>query len=80
MGKDKDKMESWDGNIAEVSEAVEGVITIETAEELAGLAKNVNDGNTYKGYTIKFSLDYHPIIENIRDVIPFPRTPGNCEF
>lgn len=56
-GKDKENIETWDGTIAEVSEAVEGVITIETAEELAGLAKNVNEGNTYKGYTIKLSVD-----------------------
>lgn len=51
------KMETWDGNVASVSDAVDGIITIDTAEELAGLAKNVNEGTTYKGYTIKLAVD-----------------------
>jgi len=57
-GKNKDsKMETWDGSIADVSEAVDGVITIDTAEELAGFAKEVNEGTTYEGYTIKLAAD-----------------------
>ena len=56
--KDKDpKMETWDGSIKEVSEAVDGIVTIDTAEELAGLAKKVNEGTTYEGYTIKLAVD-----------------------
>jgi len=55
--KDDDKMEKWDGTIEEVSEAEDGVITIDTAEELAGLAKKVNEGTTYSGYIIKLAQD-----------------------
>lgn len=51
------KMETWDGGIAEVSAAVDGVITIETAEELAGLAKMVNEGEGFAGKTIKLMCD-----------------------
>lgn len=55
---DKDpKVETWNGKVAEVSAAVENVITIETAEELAGLAKEVNDGNSFEGKTIKLTCD-----------------------
>ncbi|MBQ7917233.1 MAG: hypothetical protein IJ310_00265 [Clostridia bacterium] len=51
-------METWDGSVAEVSEAdLNGVITIETAEELAGLAEEVNLGNTFEGVTIKLDCD-----------------------
>lgn len=50
-------IETWDGTIGEVSEAVDGVITIDTAEELAGLAKKVNEGMNYSGYTIKLAVD-----------------------
>ena len=60
VGCDKDdttKMETWDGTIAEVSEAENGVIIIETAEELAGLAKKVNEGTNYAGHTIKLAVD-----------------------
>ena len=49
--------EVWDGKIAKVSNAVNGVVTIETAEELAGFAKSVNDGNTYDGITVKITCD-----------------------
>ena len=38
-------------------DAVDGVITITTAEQLAALAKNVNDGNSYSGQTIKLGSD-----------------------
>ncbi len=55
--KPDEKTEMWDGSVVEVSEAVDGVITIDTAEELAGLAKSVNQGNTYEGVTIKLACD-----------------------
>lgn len=56
--KDDDpKMEIWDGTKIEVSESVNGVITIETAEELAGLAEAVYEGNTFEGKTIKLTCD-----------------------
>ena len=53
----RDKIETWDGTVGEVSEAVDGIITIDTAEELAGLAKKVNEGTNYSGYTIKLAVD-----------------------
>lgn len=39
-------------------------------------------GCTHSGFGMGFErlLIYLTGIENIRDVIPFPRTPGNCEF
>lgn len=57
--KDKEpKMETWDGTIIEVSSADEnGVILIETAEELAGLAEEVNEGNNFAGKTIRLVCD-----------------------
>lgn len=58
--KDKDDkvtIDTWDGTIATVSEAINNVITIETAEELAGLAKSVNEGTTYEGITVKLVCD-----------------------
>lgn len=53
----KNKMETWNGKTSEVSAAKDNVITIETAEELAGLAKSVNAGNTYEGVTVKLTKD-----------------------
>ena len=37
---------------------------------------------THSGFGMGFErlLIYLTGVENIRDVIPFPRTPGNCEF
>lgn len=39
-------------------------------------------GVTHSGYGLGFErmLMYLTGVENIRDVIPFPRTPNNCEF
>ena len=39
-------------------------------------------GCKHSGFGMGFErlLIYLTGIENIRDVIPFPRTPGNCEF
>lgn len=51
-------IETWDGSTATVSAAdTQGVITIETAEELAGLAAAVNAGETFEGKTIKLTCD-----------------------
>jgi len=47
----------WDGTTDAVPEDIEGVITIATAEQLAGLAESVNDGNDYDGITIKLVAD-----------------------
>lgn len=61
-GCDKDddnttQMETWDGTFTSVSKAEDGVITIDTAEELAGFAKSVNEGTNYKDITIKLAVD-----------------------
>ncbi|MCI8445168.1 MAG: asparagine--tRNA ligase, partial [Bacilli bacterium] len=39
-------------------------------------------GCKHAGFGMGFErlLIYITGVENIRDVIPFPRTPGNCEF
>ena len=39
-------------------------------------------GCTHSGFGMGFErlIMYLTDIENIRDVIPYPRTPGNCEF
>ena len=57
--KDKEpQMEVWDGTTLEVSAAdSNGLILIETAEELAGLAKEVNEGNNFAGKTIRLTCD-----------------------
>ena len=47
----------WDGTTANVPEAVDGVIAITTAEQLAGVAKAVKEGTTYEGVTIKLEAD-----------------------
>ena len=51
--------DTWTGNVTEISteDAVENIITIKTAAELAGLAKAVNSGVTFEGYTIKLASD-----------------------
>lgn len=59
--KDKETkatIDAWDGTVAEVSAADNNnVIIIETAEELAGLAKSVNEGTDYDGITVKLARD-----------------------
>ncbi len=47
----------WDGTKTTVSAAVNNEITIETAEELAGFAEDVNNGTDYYGITIKLTQD-----------------------
>ena len=39
-------------------------------------------GCTHAGFGMGFErlLIYLTGVENIRDVIPYPRTPGNCEY
>ena len=49
--------DTWNGTIEVVSKAKNGVVTIETAEELAGFANDVNEGNTYEGITVKLMCD-----------------------
>ncbi len=49
--------QQWDGSIAAVPTAVNNVIEITSAKQLAGLAKAVNEGNTFEGYTIILTKD-----------------------
>ena len=49
--------DTWDGTAGTVPDAVEGVITITTAEQLAAVAAAVNGGNDYSGVTIKLGAD-----------------------
>ncbi|MBQ8762115.1 MAG: hypothetical protein IJZ26_02195 [Clostridia bacterium] len=49
--------EVWDGTCATVSPADNGVITIDTAEELAGVAKAVSEGEDFEGVTLKLACD-----------------------
>ena len=51
------KLDVWDGTIVEVSLAQNGVIEIDSAEELAGLAKSVNKGDSYQDITIKLTTN-----------------------
>lgn len=50
-------IDAWNGQAETVPTAIEGVITITTAEQLAGLAKAVNEGTNYAGVTIKLDAD-----------------------
>lgn len=43
----------WNGTVGTVGNAVSGVIEINSAEELAGIASAVNNGTTYEGVTLK---------------------------
>jgi len=49
--------QQWDGTIAAVPTAVNNVIEITSAKQLAGLAKAVNEGNTFDGFTIVLTKD-----------------------
>ena len=49
---------SWDGTVSNsLPEAVNGVIGITTAEQLAKVAAMVNAGNTFEGVTLKLYVD-----------------------
>ena len=52
-----DNTDKWDGKVADVPMAINNVIKISTAEEFAGFAKSVNEGNTYEGYVIRLTND-----------------------
>jgi hypothetical protein len=45
--------DTWDGTVGTLSEEVENVFTIESAEELAAFADAVNNGTTFAGKTVK---------------------------
>lgn len=50
-------MEAWDGTITTVSNPENGVLSIRTAEELAGFARSVNQGKSYEGVTVRLEND-----------------------
>ena len=58
LGRDAATLNYWDGSVGTLPEAVENVITIRYAEELAALAKAVNEGNDFAGYTIVLSRNF----------------------
>lgn len=64
---------TWNGTVGTVPNAVNDVIEISTAEQLAGLASEVNSGNTYANYTVKLVID---IDLNNRDWTPIGRVIG----
>lgn len=47
----------WNGKIGKLPAVVDGVVSIKTAEELAALAKEVNEDNFFSGITIKLIDD-----------------------
>jgi len=47
----------WNGDSTSVPQAVNNVINITKASQLAAIAKDVNGGNTYTGVTIKLEAD-----------------------
>ena len=51
------EVSTWDGTVGTVPDAVDGVITITTAQQLAALAKAVNNGTNFRGITIKLGAD-----------------------
>ncbi len=48
-------IDEWDGTVGEVPSEENGVIAINTAEEFAAFADEVNDGNNYAGKTIELN-------------------------
>ena len=52
----EDVREVWDGSSEEPT-IDDNAITINSAEQLAGLAKMVNEGNTLSGYTVTLNTD-----------------------
>ena len=53
--RDTDFVDVWNGTTAAVPAAVDGVITITTAEQLAGLAASVNSGTKYTDIVIRLA-------------------------
>ncbi|MBE7073978.1 MAG: hypothetical protein E7379_02695 [Clostridiales bacterium] len=51
------KMDTWDGTVASLSVEEGGVININSAEELAGFAVAVNQGNKFENTTIRLACD-----------------------
>ena len=51
------EVSTWDGTVGTVPATVDGVITITTAQQLAALAKAVNNGTNFRGITIKLGAD-----------------------
>ena len=49
--------QQWDGTVAAVPAAEKNVIAITSASQLAGLAKAVNEGRDFAGYTILLTKD-----------------------
>jgi len=57
FGPDYDKGAAWAGEVGEVPAEVDGVITINSAGELAAFAADVNNGNNYEGKTVKLGAN-----------------------
>lgn len=51
------KVSIWTGAVEDVPAVQDGVIKIETAGQLAGLAKEVNEGNTFENVNIELLAD-----------------------
>lgn len=56
-GDNAPKMDVWNGTAVALSEAKKGVIKIDSAEELASLARSVNSGDDYSNITVKLTCD-----------------------
>jgi len=58
FGKDYDKDAAWVGGVDTTwYDATKNEFTLDTAEDLAGLAQLVNAGNTFAGKTVKLNAD-----------------------
>lgn len=66
-------LSTWNGSVGDVPNAVGTIIEISTAGQLAGLARDVNSGITYSGYTVKLTID---IDLNNLDWTPIGRVIG----
>ena len=67
-----------------------GRVSTEHEQQLSALSNQMDwyiklrryGGCTHSGFGMGFErlIIYLTGVENIRDVIPYPRTPNNCEF
>ena len=57
IGRDTATISLWKGTVGTLPEAVNNVITINTADEFAAFAAAVNAGNTFEGITVKLAKD-----------------------